>query len=85
MNTSISIEIGSFERAHSRFTTVGNGDLETLARQTNLDGNAHHRVVIDHENARHDDSFFLGAAASRTSHVTIKSKSRQVVCMVECP
>ncbi len=53
------VEIAGFECAHSRFTTVGNGDLETLARQTNLDGNADHRVVIDHENARHDDSFFL--------------------------
>src|SRR6185503_20716045 len=54
------VEIGGFECAHSRFTTVGNGDVETLAHQTNLDGNAYHRVVIDHENARHDDSFFLG-------------------------
>ena len=54
------VEIAGLECAHSRFTTVGNGDLETLARQTDLDGNAYRRVVIDHENARHDDSFFLG-------------------------
>ena len=62
MKTSISMTSKSagFERAHSRFTTVGDGDLETLARQTDLDGDAYHRVVIDHENARHDDSFFLG-------------------------
>ena len=54
------VEVADFECAHSRLTTVGNGDLKTLAGQTNLDGNTYHRVVIDHENARHDDFFFLG-------------------------
>ena len=63
------VEIAGFECAHSRFTTVGNGDLETLACQTDLDGGADHRVVIDHENARHNDSFFLGAAAQATLHI----------------
>jgi len=48
------------EGPHLGVTTVGNSDLETLTLQTNLDGDADHRVVIDHENARHDDSFCSG-------------------------
>jgi hypothetical protein len=38
MKTSISdVEIGGFECAHSRLTTVGNGDLETRrVRQTSM-------------------------------------------------
>ncbi len=58
------VEIGRFECPHSRFTTVGNGDLEAPTLQTNLDGDANHRVVIDHENARHDESLYLRAAVS---------------------
>jgi hypothetical protein len=54
------VEIGGFECAHTGFSTVGNGDFETFPRQTDLDGDAHHRVVIDHENPRHDDSFCSG-------------------------
>jgi hypothetical protein len=51
------VEAFGFEGPHSGFTAIGNGDLETLTLKTNLDGHANHRVVIDHENARHDDSF----------------------------
>jgi hypothetical protein len=43
-----------------RLHRVGNGDLEPLTLQTNLDGDAYHRVVIDHKNARHDGSFCSG-------------------------
>ena len=57
------------EGAHSCLTAVGDGDLESPALQTDLDGDAHHRVVIDHEYARHDDSFFLrgGGQGTHTS------------------
>ena len=47
--------------SQERLTTVGDGDLKALALKTNLDGDAHHRVVIDHENARHDRSSFRAA------------------------
>jgi hypothetical protein len=64
---------------------VGDGDLETLALQTNLDGDAYHRVVIDHENARHDQSSFSGCGeATRPAHAAIKAERRRVVCMIEC-
>src|SRR5882757_5505683 len=79
------VEAGAFERPHSGFATVGNGDVETLTLETNLDGNANHRVVIDHENARHDDSFSSGCSPS-TSKVParIKAERSQAVCMIGC-
>ena len=63
------VEIGGLERAHSRLTTVGDSDLETLVPQTDLDGSTDHPVVIDHENARHDTSSHW-AAVKRFTHPT---------------
>ena len=79
------VEIGRFERLHPGVATVGNGDLETLTLQTNFDGNANHRLVIDHENARHADSFCSGGGRRlATSLKRIKAQRRLAVCMIEC-
>jgi hypothetical protein len=40
-----------------RFTAVSDGHSEALALETDLNGCANHRVVIDHENMRHDVAY----------------------------
>jgi len=56
------VEIGRSICPHPGVTAIRNGDLETLALETNFDGDADHWVVIDHENTRHDGSFCSAAA-----------------------
>src|SRR5262245_20217183 len=51
------IEDARRELAHSRFTTVGNGDFHALPLQADLDGHGDHRIVIDHQYARQRTSF----------------------------
>ena len=34
--------------AHSRLTTVGNGDFHALPFQADFDGHRDHRIVVDH-------------------------------------
>jgi len=54
-STSITFEARGFKRLHTGFAAVGDGDVEALALQTDLDGPANQRVVVDHQNARHDE------------------------------
>ena len=55
------VEGGLFESAHAGISPVGNGDIKTLALEIDLDGSAHHGVVIDHENTRHEASLSWAA------------------------
>ncbi len=45
-----------FERSQSRFAAVSHRDIEALTLEQNLDGRADHRIVIYHEDTRHDIS-----------------------------
>jgi hypothetical protein len=47
------VECRPFQRADPGFAAVGDGDFKTLALQTDLNGCANQRIVIDHENMRH--------------------------------
>ena len=43
-----------FQRSQSRFTAVSQRYVEALTLEKDLDGRADHRIVIYHENTRHD-------------------------------
>ena len=79
------VDPGRIQHLHHLRPVPGARHAIAMLGQELRDQRADFPVVIDHENARHDDSFFLGwRKATRTSHVTIKSKSRRTVCMIEC-
>jgi len=44
------IELFVFESAQSRFAAIGNRHTKIVALEIDLDGHAHHRVVVDDEN-----------------------------------
>src|ERR1700742_358659 len=47
------VECRAFQRANPCLTAVGDGYFKALTLKTDLNGHAHHWIVIDHENTRH--------------------------------
>lgn len=71
MKISTSITEGSGRKlTHPRFATVGDGDVKALALQAHLDGDAHHRIIIDYEYTRHSFLHEPGFGESRIAFAT---------------
>lgn len=65
------VERSRLERMQAGLTALRDDDLETLTLKTGLNGSANQRVVINHQNTRHDEiPLIVRAGTGHTSDVT---------------
>src|SRR5580692_11992868 len=67
------VELVALERPESGLAAVGDGDLKMMPFQIDLDGHTDHRIVVDHEDARHLVASWLviWSGRSRRSRVVL--------------